>query len=71
MNVANSPAVQAAAAAVSGQQTPADAAVQIQVLKKALDAQAAAAAALIAALPPVPPPPSPLNMLGTRLDVHA
>lgn len=71
MNVANNPGVQAATAAVSVQQAPADAAVQIQVLKKALDAQESAAAALIASLPPVPPPPSPLNMLGTRLDVHA
>jgi hypothetical protein len=72
MNIASTPAVQAATASVASSSAPADgvqASVQVRVLKKALDAQEAAAAALIASLPP--PPPVPQGMLGTRLDVYA
>ena len=66
MNIASTPAVQAATAAASQPQSDA---VQIRVLKKALDAQASAAAALIASLPP--PVTAPQGPLGTRLDVYA
>ncbi len=66
MNIASTPAVQAATAGAS---QPASDAVQLRVLKKALDAQESMAAALIASLPP--PAPVPQGPLGTRLDVYA
>jgi hypothetical protein len=72
MNIASTPAVQAATASAASPSVPADAVqstVQLRVLKKALDAQEAAAAALLESLPP--PPPVPQGMLGTRLDVYA
>ena len=68
MNIASTPSVQAATAAAQG---PTADAVQLRVLKKALDAQEAAAAALIASLPQAPPAPAPQGPLGTRLDVYA
>lgn len=72
MNIASTPAVQAATAAATAQGGASDAvhaSVQLRVLKKALDAQEAAAAALLQSLPP--PSPVPQGMLGTRLDVYA
>ena len=72
MNIASTPAVQAATASVASSSAPVDgvqASVQLRVLKKALDAQETAAAQLLASLPP--PPPVPQGMLGTRLDVYA
>lgn len=67
MNIASTPAVQAASAAAQG--ATADA-VNILVLKKALDQQALAAATLLQALPPVPPLATSGN-LGTRLNTFA
>lgn len=68
MNIASTPAVQSATAAAS-QGSTADA-VQIAVLKKALDAQAAAAATLIQSLPAVPALATE-GSLGTRLNTYA
>ena len=68
MNIASTPAVQAATAAAS--QGPTAAAVQLLVLKKALDAQAIAAATLIQALPAAPALAT-AGSLGTRLDTYA
>lgn len=67
MNIANTPAVQAATAAAQG---PTSDAVNILVLKKALNQQAAAAAALIQSLPPVPALATSGNV-GTRLNTFA
>lgn len=68
MNIASTPAVQSATAAAS--QGPTADAVQIAVLKKALDAQAAAAATLIQSLPAAPALATE-GSLGTRLNVYA
>ncbi|MEK8034173.1 putative motility protein [Ideonella sp. DXS29W] len=53
MNISNSPSVNAATAAAS--QGPTGDAVQILVLRKALNTQAAGALALLEALPTQPP----------------
>ena len=53
MNIGNSPSVNAAAAAAS--QGPSGDAVQILVLRKALNTQAAGALALLDAIPKQPP----------------
>ena len=66
MNIANTPAVQAASAAAQG--STADE-VNILVLKKALDQQAASAVALIQALPT--PPLATSGNVGTRLNTFA
>jgi hypothetical protein len=67
MNIANTPAVQSASAAAQGQTADA---LNILVLKKALDAQAVAAAALIQALPQSPPLATE-GSLGTRINTFA
>ena len=67
MNIASTPAVQAASAAAQG--STADA-VNILVLKKALDQQAVAAASLLQALPTVPPLATSGNV-GTKLNTFA
>ena len=67
MNIANTPAVQSASAAAQGQTSDA---LNILVLKKALDAQAAAAAALIQALPQSPPLATD-GSLGTQVNTFA
>lgn len=67
MNIASSTAVQAASAAAQG--STADA-VNILVLKKALDQQASAAVALLQALPPVPSLATG-GAVGTRLNTFA
>lgn len=69
MNIASTPAVQSATAAAASASQPADA-VQIAVLKKALDAQAAAAATLIQSLPAAPALAT-AGSLGTRLNTYA
>jgi hypothetical protein len=68
MNISSTPAVQAATAAAS--QGPVADAVQILVLKKALDAQAVAAATLIQSLPAAPALATG-GSLGTRLNTYA
>jgi len=68
MNIASTPAVQSATAAAS--QGPTADAVQIAVLKKALDAQAMAAATLIQSLP-ASPALATEGSLGTRLNTYA
>ena len=68
MNIASTPAVQSATAAAS--QGPTADAVQIAVLKKALDAQAMAAATLIQSLPAAPALATE-GSLGTRLNTYA
>ena len=68
MNIASTPAVQSATAAAS--QGPTADAVQIAVLKKALDAQAVAAATLIQSLPAAPALATE-GSLGTRLTTYA
>ncbi len=68
MNIASTPAVQSATAAAS--QGPTADAVQIAVLKKALDAQAVAAATLIQSLPAAPALATE-GSLGTRLNTYA
>ena len=67
MNIANSPAVQSASAAAQG--STADA-VNILVLKKALDMQASAAATLLQALPQAPALAS-SGSVGTRINTFA
>ena len=67
MNISNTPAVQAASAAAQG--ATADA-VNILVLKKALDMQAVSAATLLQALPAAPQLAS-NGSLGTRIDAFA
>ncbi|APW38614.1 hypothetical protein RD110_16575 [Rhodoferax koreense] len=67
MNIANTPAVQGATAAASA---PASDTLNIMVLKKALNTQAAMAAALIQALPE-PPPLATEGSLGTQLNTFA
>ena len=69
MNIASTPAVQAAAAGASQQGPTADA-VQILVLKKARDAQALAAATLLQSLPTAPALATD-GSLGTRLNTYA
>ncbi|KQP14288.1 putative motility protein [Pseudorhodoferax sp. Leaf267] len=69
MNIASTSAVQSATAGVAASGPTADA-VQILVLKKALDAQAAAAATLIQSLPAVPRLATD-GSLGTRLNTYA
>jgi hypothetical protein len=66
MNIANTPAVQSASAAAQGQTSDA---LNILVLKKALDAQAAAAA-LIQALPQSLPLATE-GSLGTQVNTFA
>lgn len=67
MNIASTPAVQAASAAAQG--STADA-VNILVLKKALNQQAVAAATLLQTLPPVPPLAT-TGSVGTKLNTFA
>jgi hypothetical protein len=67
MNIASTAAVQAATA--DAQPTTADA-VNIRVLKKALDAQAQAAAALIQSLPE-PPALAADGSVGTQVNTFA
>lgn len=67
MNIASSPSVQSASAAAQGANADA---VNILVLKKALDLQAINAATLLQALPPTPPLATAGN-LGTRLNTFA
>ena len=67
MNITSTQAVQSATAAA---QEPTSDAVNIAVLKKALDIQAASAAALIQALP-VPPPLATEGNLGTQVNTYA
>ncbi len=66
MNIANTPAVQSATAAAQGQTADA---VNILVLKKALDTQAAGAVTLLQALPQ--PPLATQGTLGTQLNTFA
>lgn len=67
MNIASTPAVQAASAAAQG--STADA-VNILVLKKALDMQAVSAATLLQALPQMPPLAT-SGSVGTKLNTFA
>ena len=67
MNISSTPAVQSATAAA---QEPASDAVNMAVLKKALNIQAASAAALIQALPE-PVPLATEGSLGTQLNTFA
>ncbi len=67
MNIASSPAVQAATSAATA---PASDAVNILVLKKALNTQAAAAATLIQALPQAPALAA-SGAVGTRVNTYA
>jgi hypothetical protein len=69
VNIASTSAVQVAAAGASQQGPTADA-VQILVLKKALDAQAVAAATLLQSLPTAPALATG-GSLGTRLNAYA
>ena len=64
MNIANTPGVQAATSAA---QSPTADAVQISVLKKALDSQASGAAQLIEALPQL----ATSGSLGRNVDTYA
>lgn len=66
MNIANTSAVQSATAAAQGQTADA---VNILVLKKALDTQAASATALLQALPQ--PQLATQGSLGTQLNTFA
>lgn len=66
MNISNTPAVQAAAAAA---QSSTSDAVNILVLKKAMDLQANAAMALLQALPQ--PPLATQGSVGTRVNTYA
>lgn len=66
MNVSSTPAVQAATAAASSSTSDA---LNIAVLRKALDAQASTAAALIQALPQ--PQLATSGSLGTQLNTYA
>ena len=67
MNISNTPAAQAATSAASA--TTSDA-INILVLKKALNIQAAAAATLLQALPQ-PPLLASTGSVGTRIDTFA
>lgn len=67
MNITNTPAVQAATTAAAA---PKSDAVNIMVLKKALDSQAAGAAALLQALPQ-PQALASSGNLGTNLNTFA
>ena len=67
MNISSTPAVQSATSAAAA---PASDAVNILVLKKALNTQAAAAAALIQALPQ-PPALASTGSVGTRVNTFA
>lgn len=67
MSIASSPSVQSASAAAKGANSDA---VNILVLKKALDLQAVNAATLLQALPPAPPLAA-SGSLGTRLNTFA
>ena len=66
MNIANTPAVQSATAAAQGQTADA---VNMLVLKKALDTQAAAAVTLLQALPQ--PQLATQGSVGTQLNTYA
>ncbi len=66
MNISNSPSVQSATAAAQGQTADA---VNMLVLKKALDTQAAAAVTLIQAIPQMPLATQ--GTLGTQLNTFA
>lgn len=66
MNIVNIPAVQVAAATSQG---PSQDALNILVLKKALDIQASSAASLIQALPQ--PPLATQGTLGTQVNQFA
>lgn len=68
MNISSTPAVQSATAAT---QSGSPDAVNVLVLRKALDTQASAAADLIQSLPPVPPALATSGSLGTRLNTYA
>lgn len=67
MNIASSTSVQAAVAAT---QAPQSGAVQIQVLRKALDVQEANAAALLQSIPSAPALAT-QGSVGTLLDTYA
>ena len=67
MNIASTPAIQSATSAASA---PASDGVNILVLKKALNTQAAAAATLIQALPQ-PPVLATAGAVGTRVNTFA
>ena len=67
MNIANTPAVQSASAAAQGDTADA---VNMLVLKKALNQQASAAATLIESLP-TPTPLATSGSVGTRLNTYA
>lgn len=67
MNISSSPAVQSATSAAAA---PASDAVNVLVLKKALNTQAAAAATLLQALPQ-PPALATTGAVGTRVNTFA
>ena len=67
MNISSTPAVQSATSAAAA---PTSDAVNILVLKKALNTQAAAAATLIQALPQ-PPALASTGAVGTRVNTFA
>jgi hypothetical protein len=67
MNIASTPAVQATTAAASGQTADA---VNMLVLKKALDVQASGALALLQALPTAPALAT-QGSVGTRVNTFA
>lgn len=67
MNISSTPAVQSATSAAAA---PASDAVNVLVLKKALNIQAAAAATLLQALPQTPALAS-AGSVGTRLNTFA
>ncbi|MBT9596688.1 MAG: YjfB family protein [Vitreoscilla sp.] len=68
MNISNSPGVSAATSAAS--QGPTGDAVNLLVLRKALDTQAAGALALINAIPPQPALAT-SGSLGTQVNTYA
>ena len=67
MNISSNPAVQSATSAASA---PTSDAVNVLVLKKALNTQAAAAATLLQALPQ-PPALASTGTVGTRVNTFA
>ncbi len=67
MNISNSPAVQAATSLASSDTSDA---INVLVLKKALDTQAAAAATLLQAIP-TPPALATSGNVGTRVNTFA
>ena len=67
MNISNSPAVQAATSLASSDTSDA---INVLVLKKALDTQAMTAATLLQALPPATPLATSGSM-GTRVNTFA